>query len=206
MSVDPSDEYKTLRDEMISIFQRIFLVFTAEVAANVLLTLTFLNARNDLSLKGLLALFVGLLLMVGLFLSIILYRAIYRVGSYIVVYLEDEDGWHYRMRDVFGALKEGTGFSSRLAWHEKLTEPGAIAASYAVMALSQLVMAVSVLMKLPHPLCAGGAIVQGIVFLLLAAGLFALVGTYRKSSKLWENRWLEYKNRPPRVTGASDRE
>ena len=201
-AVEPNDEYKVLRDEMLNLFTRIFLVFGAEVAAVISLFMTSIGKTDPLN-SGLILLLAALLVVAGLLLSLEFYQNLYSIGSYICVYFEDPNvGWHMRSRHMRIELKHKK-LKTELSWIEKINEPRTLSVAYALMIVSLPAMQLT---RFGVPQSATGRIVLTAIILLCGAAIYLLWHlrkVYTQGSLKWIERWSNYKKLHPSV-GLAD--
>jgi hypothetical protein len=201
----PRDEYKSLRDEMVQLFNRAFVVLAAEIAA--FTTLAWRGLEAGPASAFWLAFLSQLLLLAGLGLSLMLYQHIYNIGSYILVFHESgkaegatgRSGWHARRR-VFRLVTDDMGGH----WYERLTETRTTSAAYGVILAANVVLG---LRGLPPDL-----INPSFWPTIQAVGLWALTGlcawllwalaqTYRSGARAWVKRWREFAAKFGSLTG-----
>jgi hypothetical protein len=118
--IKPQDEYKALRDEMMNLFTRVWVVLVAMLTAFGTLSLRAHDRDDEQVLVVLLILSVCLI--AGVISIITLYNNIYSIGSYIAVFLDGPGHWHLRSRDMRIQLMADR-LSDPVSFTERINEP-----------------------------------------------------------------------------------
>lgn len=136
----PQEEYKTLRDELIHIFNRVYVVLAAELAAFGVFTTLSMKAADyaECTMIGVLEMFM---LVVGILVTCLLHQHAYWIGSYLIVYHEmpERIGWHFRSRRF--RLQRHIAQSLPLRWNEGVNDSQFIAYVYSTMLVLTFVLA-----------------------------------------------------------------
>lgn len=198
-AVSPEAEYKALRDEMIHLFNRVFVLLAAMVGGSVVVFNRALDLRDAHPLRAWgLVVVMSCTLVVGMVLTYKIYDHIYKIRWYIVVYHEDGVGWHLRAGDIIDYLRT---FPVPNRWFYSFGEPDAIAVLYAA-----LVLFAAATVSFLTPLALGGALSvpklglweqSAVVFGVLVMGFsfvfWKLRRVYATSRGSWEKWWRAFK-------------
>jgi hypothetical protein len=190
--LQPNDEYRVLRDEMLNLFTRVLIVFAATVAAFVTLTLKGLDQGDQLK-GGLILLLAIVIVVAAILLSLEFYQNLYSIGSYICVYFEEPSaGWHIRSRHMRIVLRERP-IGKKLIWLEKVNEPGTLSFAYLIMVTS---LPLLFFLHFGIPRCGTNWIVASLLFVFWIGAIVLLCflrKVYREGSENWVARWSAYK-------------
>ena len=206
-AVGRATEYKTLRDELIAHYHRIFIILGAEMAAFAAGMYATIG-ESDAGTKVFLRVLINVLLAAGIGLTFLVYCEAYKIGSYIIVYLENEAArFHVRSRHM-NLSYSSHPLNAPLSWFDRRTEDDGIATVYLVMILAVAINAGVDAAALDGAfLPAVGSKANQWQFGTSFAALLVwlrLPTVYRKSSRQWTTRWLTYKSGGYEATAEAD--
>lgn len=202
--INPEAEYKALRDEMMHLLNRIFVLLAAMVGGSIVVFYRALELRNTWSALGLVLALCGTLA-VAIVLTYKMHEHIDKIRFYILVYHEpDSGGWHSRVAE-FNKYRKGLPDLPRT--HKLIfssSDLGTISLLYVVLVLIAAGM-VSIFLPIIFEsyfcrLNIGRWSAFAIVFVPLAILFLALLRSLRSGYNTgfasMERWWRDFKNKP----------
>lgn len=196
--ISPEAEYKALRDEMMHLLNRIFVLLAAMVGGSILVFTRALELRNASHLWTAVGLVLGLCVTLAgaIVLTYKLHEHIDKIRFYILVYHEpDSGGWHSRVIDFNNYRKTLPDLPRAHKW---LFSPGDLDTIFRLYVLLVLIAAVFELSFFgPEIGWCKSATVVGASAILFLALLLSLRSGYNKGLVLMEEWWRDFKDEPP---------
>lgn len=189
--VEDKDEYKALRDEMLNLFTRVFVVLVAIFTAYITLSLKAID-QYDPKQMLLILVILSAFLILGILLILAFYSNIYSIGSYIAIYLEgDKVRWHLRSRHMRIFLTN-THLNDPVPAIERMNEPKTVSIAFYMMFFS---LPIQFVMHFGQSV----VYIHWYYFLVLVATVFFgcwltrnLSQSYVSGAKRWMRRWHRY--------------
>jgi hypothetical protein len=188
--IEDKEEYKALRDEMINLFTRVFVVLVAIFTAYATLSLKAIEQSDPKQMLAVL-LVLSAFLVVGILLILAFYSNIYSIGSYIAVYFEGGKAhWHLRSRHM-RILLANAHPNDPVPAIERINEPRTVSFAFFTMFLS-----LPLQFSWRFGICAQciGFVTLVAVFLFGCWLTWSLQQAYTGGAKRWMRRWSSYKN------------
>ena len=200
IAVSADAEYKALRDEIIHLWNRVFVLLAGMVGGSLVIFQHALDLRDAHPLRAWWLLVVlSCTLLVAMLLTCKIYDHIYRIRCYIAVYHETSVGWH--VTRASGIIDFIRGLPDTNKWFFKFGEPDAIGLLYVA-----LLLFASVMVSFVTPLASGvflpfvtlRPLIQSAVAFVVLAIVFGYVirklqKVYAASRGSWESWWRAFK-------------